>query len=737
MVPAVKAQLWELLFFIKRIKNMSFNIKTGFHLPEWQYIRQPETITKDRYYKMRVMQRGAYEKLKGKQYSIINSPPGSGKSTAVEFLGVDHLENNPTLKIIIIVPQTQIGSSFRDCNLQFEDGKRIQWKIGNDYCLGNKNGISKSIVSFMINPAPKSSIMSRVLLTTHQSFVFAYKKCPSVFNNFLLVIDEAHRIQTDEESNIEDRIFENEMGKIVARFLDDEKSDVRLLLTTATYFRGNKMAIIPHRHIGKFVKYLVPYHEYLRTCKHLRYLGIDFIEYNDRDYSSALKWLFSLKGIGKAIVYIPPVGSSCSVSKKKNGKHDDVEEVYRALSGKNNPEKRELENGVTEVRRGNKWIKTNNLVDEKNRENKKRYIEKTDENLTNGRDMLDVIITLNMFKEGANWKWADREILLSIKNSHNANVQIIGRLLRDAPGKKSVMVYQFINARLSLANPSDRLKNINDYLKIIMSLLQLEELFSPKTIQKTIKLPNSINGKRKSINNGQDELSDYPEDLITPDEEHKIFLRVFMALTQIKNDYVVKSDILSKIQEIVKKDFVKIGVDIKYCSVVSNKIYDCLEKKAKDCFDTLDAKINGVHIGDVIKKDLVKEKFSANPVLSILRHYVSDMCGSTLMCYIRNAISKCKNIERADLIDTAMYTRDWAKTEQVNGFNVRTKWNEHCNSGKKPKDIPDVPEKAYSDGEWVEYVKMDKEGNFDQYLNIIKERKNERQLRVFNEKHNV
>jgi len=718
---------------------MSFKIKTGFH-SEWQYIRQPETITKDRYYKKNAMQRGAYVKLKGKQYAIINSPPGSGKSTGVEFLGVDHLENNPTLKMIIIVPQTQIGSSFRNCNLQFDDGKRILWKIGNDYCLGDKNFISQSIVSFMINPAPKSNIMSRVLLTTHQSFVRAYKKCPSVFNNFLLVIDEAHRIQTDEESNIEDRIFENEMGKIVARFLDNEKSDVRLLLTTATYFRGDKMAIIPHRHMAKFVKYLVPYDEYLCTCKHLRNLGMDFIEYNDNNYGSALKWLFSTKGIGKVIVYIPSVGSKSSVSKKKNGKHDDVEEAYRAISGERNPEKRELENGVTEVRRGNKWIKTINLVDEKNRENKKRYIEKADENMANGRDMLDVIITLNMFKEGANWKWADREILLSRKESYNANVQTIGRLLRDAPGKESVMVYQFINARLYLANSKDRLKNINDYVKTIVSLLQLEELFSPKTIMRREKSLGNINGKKSSIKDRQ-EHTDPPEDIMTPDEEHKIFSKVFIALVRIKNDYVDKSEMLNKTQEVVKKELIKIGVDVRHCSAVSNNIYDRLVKKAKDCFNTSDVKINGVHIGDVIKKDFVKEKISANPAAFIMRNYVSDMCGSTVMRDIRRIISKFKNVEYADLIDTVMYTRDWIVAEKtkvdVNYFNHKNRWEEHCKSGKKPKDIPYVPEEAYSDREWKEYVKMNKEGRFEEYLNAIKERKNERQLKVFMKKHKV
>ena len=65
---------------------------------------------------MRPMQRRVFDKREA-QYLLIKSPPASGKSRALMFLGLDKLENQGCNKVIVAVPEVSIGSSFADTDL--------------------------------------------------------------------------------------------------------------------------------------------------------------------------------------------------------------------------------------------------------------------------------------------------------------------------------------------------------------------------------------------------------------------------------------------------------------------------------------------------------------------------------------------------------------------------------------------------------------------------------------------
>ena len=60
---------------------------------------------------MREMQRRAFAERTA-QYLLLKSPPASGKSRALMFLGLDKLYNQGIKKVIVAVPEKSIGGSF-------------------------------------------------------------------------------------------------------------------------------------------------------------------------------------------------------------------------------------------------------------------------------------------------------------------------------------------------------------------------------------------------------------------------------------------------------------------------------------------------------------------------------------------------------------------------------------------------------------------------------------------------
>lgn len=77
---------------------------------------QTGNSTKTNEYGMREMQALAYE-ARDAQYLLLKAPPASGKSRALMFLGLDKLKYQGIKKVIVIVPERSIGSSFAKTKL--------------------------------------------------------------------------------------------------------------------------------------------------------------------------------------------------------------------------------------------------------------------------------------------------------------------------------------------------------------------------------------------------------------------------------------------------------------------------------------------------------------------------------------------------------------------------------------------------------------------------------------------
>ncbi len=75
----------------------------------------------------RPMQARVYE-ARAAQFLLLKAPPAAGKSRALMFLALDKLENQGVKKVVVAVPETSIGSSFRSTDLS-SHGFWADWDV--------------------------------------------------------------------------------------------------------------------------------------------------------------------------------------------------------------------------------------------------------------------------------------------------------------------------------------------------------------------------------------------------------------------------------------------------------------------------------------------------------------------------------------------------------------------------------------------------------------------------------
>ena len=82
--------------------------------------------------RMNPMQRAAYRTLYDSAYRRLNAPTGSGKSSSICYISARELDDRPSHRVVIAVPQTILGKGFQPCRLQYPDTKILDWNIGYD-----------------------------------------------------------------------------------------------------------------------------------------------------------------------------------------------------------------------------------------------------------------------------------------------------------------------------------------------------------------------------------------------------------------------------------------------------------------------------------------------------------------------------------------------------------------------------------------------------------------------------
>lgn len=407
---------------------------------------------------MRPMQRRVFDRRDAK-YLLIKSPPASGKSRALMFLGLDKVQNQGCKKVIVAVPEVSIGSSFADTDL-VSFGFFANWNINSDWDLcspGSDHGAGarskvKTLLTFLESE-------DTCLVCTHATLRFAFQEAgEELFDDCVLAIDEFHHSSSSEDSKL---------GELLRAVLQRDQAHV--IAMTGSYFRGDDVAIMSVEDEARFTHVSYTYWEQMAAYKHLKTLKINYSFYSamDGSYLQALPKIFDLSK--KTIIHIPHRMSP----ETAGSKHDEVDAIIEIIGDMQDVE--EGTNFYPVVTRDGRTLMVANLV-----EDDPEFRSKLQSSLRDKKqqDRVDVIIALGMAKEGFDWPPAEHAITVGYRGSLTEIIQIIGRVTRDHEGKPTATFTNLIAE--PRADDELVVTAVNQMLKAISVSLAMEQALAPK-----------------------------------------------------------------------------------------------------------------------------------------------------------------------------------------------------------------------------------------------------------------
>ena len=400
---------------------------------------------------MREMQTRVYQH-RSSQYILVKAPPASGKSRALMFVALDKLANQGIKKVIVAVPERSIGRSFKNTELA-KYGFYEDWKVDTQYDLtlpgGDENKVQK-LVNFLSSPE------GRILICTHATLRFAYEKVDNdhAFDDVMVAIDEFHHVSSNDSSVL---------GTALKNIMHN--SSAHIMAMTGSYFRGDSEPILSPEDEQVFDKVIYTYYEQLDGYQYLKSFGIDYKFYQG-SYLDALP--DAIDTAKKTIIHIPSVNSSESTKDKYN----EVDVIFDAIGTLID---KDDNTGIYKIKskQTGKLLKVADLVNEDGRDKVQKYLR----NIRSADD-LDIIVALNMAKEGFDWPWAEQALTIGYRHSLTEIVQIIGRVTRDSSNKTHA---QFTNMIEQPDAKDDAVQYaVNQILKAITASLLMEQVLAPE-----------------------------------------------------------------------------------------------------------------------------------------------------------------------------------------------------------------------------------------------------------------
>jgi len=345
---------------------------------------------------LRNWQQEALESLKSSNNRWLVAPPGSGKTTLMVALAESDLRDSQD-KCLIAVPQNSIKHNYGD----------VYFKSGDNYIQIEPTIIS-TVSQLRAFLKSKPRVMNRrIAVCTHQSLCRIDHNCLN--SDTRLWIDEAHHLSADDTQ--EDSI--NKIGAIVSHALT---SGISVGIATATPGRADNCSLILKQFRSTFTEFELTLERHLKEHTEIESIRFNILAYGNDPVECVSKVYEN--GHQPTIIWLPNIQTI-------NDKYQMADDVAKAIGP------------VQKTKLG--WqigdLVAINLVDEKHRKEKVAYIK---------NNSVDIIVSLDMFKEGDDYPKLARCIKLGVVRSPTANAQMHGRLYRHFAGKKEIVVYQAI-----------------------------------------------------------------------------------------------------------------------------------------------------------------------------------------------------------------------------------------------------------------------------------------------------
>jgi len=417
----------------------------------------------DGYLVLRYWQNGTYHYMKDSWYNTIVAPTGSGKTVAIETLIWNFLKTNSGYKTIITVPQNSIGLGYG--NNKFIVGKeKVSITIPKRNFRIHSLGNVERIKDFLKEEVDDEDINSRILVCTHASLVKLCKKLSptkfkKLFKKCQLWVDESHHIRT---TIVENDYEFNRLSEVIHSFI---QNDYSVGIVTATFFRGDGHGFLKEEYKKKFLSYRHTYEDYFNyDCKTLKGVKLHIALYENNIYEAVYD--IYKKNQVPTIIYLPYVNSTMCGRDCKATRVKKLTKILKTI---------------------NKDIKIVDLVNPKTQKENSKYINeqnKIAKKFLSGeskeKPVIDVIIALNIFKEGSDYLPLENVIIMGKHNSTVEVMQRTGRSLRDYTGKKEANVYAILPGySRKITNEKEVQNIINENFKFFNLVMTLNDIFYP------------------------------------------------------------------------------------------------------------------------------------------------------------------------------------------------------------------------------------------------------------------
>jgi len=543
---------------------------------------------------------------------FINCPTGAGKSKAALAVVVD-AEQYTNKLVIVSAPQKEIGKGFLSSEGNPQKILDHTWLINpaNQLCENyykNEDGNVARLKEFLMTARSKD-LNERILICCHATLAILFDKLSDYekkkyLMDIKLCIDESHHSFSQEDAS-------NGLGKVVNYFLKHSNQNLDLVMMTATPFRGDRGSLIPDQYMNQFCRYDLDYGRHFEeNCSGLEFVYNAVLHNYGENYRGVIEQLMTkyLDRGDKVLVQIPPSNRDIS-----NGKFVDLQMTYDAIGKKQQVD----ENGVVNIKKGDRWIRIIDLVTEKDREKRLNYLRKNHDNI-------DVVVGISMIKEGFDWPPANAGILIGQQGSLNAQIQLMGRMFRAYSnkgrdnGQKPVEISQvFPYVDHEKLDEDETREQINDFMKIVYAALAMELVINPIYINLPTKNPQSPgNGLPR-----RDTVKDYLTDNLTDTQYTDLISSVIDDYRDWKVTADEDDDCEAKIEDIVVQKLVNLGID-EYHKEISQFFVRTLQRAAK--FQL--AAVQGMDVSHI---DINLMADLDDPIESIIMGMSNGLCGAS------------------------------------------------------------------------------------------------------------
>jgi len=482
----------------------------------------------------RKIQLAILKQLAGKSNTIIDAPGGSGKSMASMFLHLIDLINNPNKKLIIAVPKKIIQKGFKPCNLYMPNEGMVGWVPVN--LCGDTTEKKKELIGFWSARSFPRGINERILITTHQALGGLFTELveqkllnKKIFHNTSIVVDEAHKLLNaeQEETGI---ILSNEIGSFISYALRCQEKDttVGVHLMTATAFRGDTYSLLLKKDIKKFTTYYLPIDEHWKeNIKYIEDYSYNYIIYRGT-YWKGIEQIKKRHTKNNILFFLPRGETKYKVAKK-------IKKLLKKHKAK---------------------VKVCDLAEDRDLAVRDRLKDDINEN----EDNYDVVLSVDIFNEGADWPPC--EVIIDLEPACSSLPKAIQRWLRafrDKDYKKHLHYYSFLPFVLDTLDEDKYLTALNKNFTAFMLSMVIQDVVNP------IPIPRP---KGKEKGSKREEKIDYLiESVKNIHKRTKIQTDVRIDLISLKaqadkdDKILTTKDIEKSIKLTLKKNKVKKHVD--------------------------------------------------------------------------------------------------------------------------------------------------------------------------------